>query len=122
MNKLRIGLLLDSMHVDKYVLDLLNWARHQDNLELATVIVRRAPASTPRSAAALASGLGLRAVMGVERPLLRAFKAHRSHLASWDLPAAAPDIPSLVVHLRRSGDSYEVLADDLPRVAQLGLD
>jgi hypothetical protein len=101
MSKLRIGLLLDSTHADKYVLDLLNWARQQDNLEVATLVV--CAAASARPVGEIAASLGVKLVLGVERLLLRAFKAHRSHLATWVLPAAAADVPLLTMTLDGAG-------------------
>jgi hypothetical protein len=122
MSKLRIGLLLDRMEVDKYVLDLLNWARQQDNLEVAAMIVRRASPGERRGLADFAASLGLRAVLAVERLLLRAFKAHRSHLACWALPAAAPGVPLLTVAPGGAAGAPGAAAADLAAIAAHGLD
>jgi hypothetical protein len=97
MSKFRIGLLLDGDQADKYVLDLLDWARHQDNLEVAALVVCDPACAHPAAQRAASPGLGLGLVLGVERILLRAFKAHRAHLATWSLPEAAPDLPLLRV-------------------------
>jgi hypothetical protein len=122
MSKLRIGFLLDRMEVDKYVLDLLNWATHQDNLEVAALIVRRAPPGARRTLADHASALGMGLVVAVERVLLRAFKAHRSHLAEWTLPAAAPALPVLTVTLDDAPGASGVRTADLAAIAAHGLD
>jgi hypothetical protein len=122
MSKLRIGFLLDRMEVDKYVLDLLNWATHQDNLEVAALIVRRAPPGARRTLADHASALGMGLVVAVERVLLRAFKAHRSHLAEWTLPAAAPALPLLTVTLDNAAGTPGVRAADVAAIAAHGLD
>jgi hypothetical protein len=122
MSKLRIGFLLDRMEVDKYVLDLLNWATHQDNLEVAALIVRRAPPGARRTLADHASALGMGLVVAVERVLLRAFKAHRSHLAEWTLPAAAPALPLLTVTLDDAPGASGVRTADLAAIAAHGLD
>jgi hypothetical protein len=110
MSKLRIGFILDDSKANKYLLDLLNWARNQDNLEVGALIVCRAPKP--------AVSLGLAPVFGIERLLLKAFKAHRSHLASWALPAAAAEVPLVTVKVGADGASPA----DIDRVAALHLD
>lgn len=132
MSKLKIGLLLDSTEIDKYVLDLLNWARLQDSLEITTAIVCRAGAATGRARAsrgsslsrieALASRLAFGLVLALESLLIRLFRAHRSHLAGYDLAGVAPGCT--VIQLHEGWPGVEACSQSGPtrRIRDAGLD
>lgn len=126
MSKLKIGLLLDSERVDACTVDLLNWAAQQDNLEISAVLLcppKGAGGNGPGALRKAFSGLLLRLVTAAEAPLLRLFRAHRSHLARYSLASAAPDVP--VFSLAAPADPDPVLAlrlDLLVAVAPSGID
>jgi hypothetical protein len=129
MSKLKIGLLVDSTKVDKYVLDLLAWARDQDSLEITAAIVCRAGAAPATGAPAragtlaridaLLSAFALRVVLAVEGRLIRFFQAHRSHLARYDLAQALPGFA--VVELQAPAASCTG-PDQVQRIREAGLD
>jgi hypothetical protein len=122
MSKLKIGLLLDSEQVDSYVLDLLNWAGQQENLEITAAIVCEPWAAGPalwlQRLGQFVSTVFFRLVIGVEGLVIRHFKAHRSHLALFALADAAPGIPAVRVQAGQSG----LRQADLEQVAALRLD
>jgi hypothetical protein len=132
MSKLKIGLLLDGTEVDKYVLDLLNWARLQDSLEITTAIVCRAGPPTAGASAsgasalsrigALAARLAFGLVMALEGLLIRWFRVHRGHLAVHQLADAAPGCT--VIHLNDAWPGAEACSQSGPtqRVRAAGLD
>ncbi|TFW34380.1 glucosamine inositolphosphorylceramide transferase family protein [Massilia horti] len=90
MNKLKIGLLLDNIEIDKYALDLLNWAVRQDGLEVTTVLVRHRAALPPAPRATTLPELLFKIVLAIEGMLIRLFRAHRAHLLAYRLADAAP--------------------------------
>jgi hypothetical protein len=126
MAKLKIGLLLDSTRVDKYVLDLLRWASEQESLEITAAIVghgRAARPVEPRSTvlsriAGLLSALAFRGVMAVESLLIGLVKAHRSHLVLRELADVAPGCTVIKLASAEPGD----LALDERGVREAGLD
>jgi hypothetical protein len=76
MKTLDVGLLVDSVHSDKYVAELALWAKRQPNINISHLIVRPRRASLP---------LALRLILLVERVLLGWSKLHGDHYAVRDL-------------------------------------
>jgi hypothetical protein len=133
MNKLKIGLLLDGVHTDNYVLDLLTWANTQDDLEIAAAIVCPPDAATAagtgpgfaatlQAAHRLASRLSFAAVIAVERQLLRFFKPHRGHLAVFDLRQASAYGALARLQAQCGAQGYELGTDEAVRLSGLKLD
>jgi hypothetical protein len=73
--KLRIGLLQDSVYANRYTRDLIVWAGQQDDLEISHLITL---GETARP-----SNAGLKSIQAVEQPLLRKYYAgrYRQHLS-----------------------------------------
>jgi hypothetical protein len=132
MNKLKIGLLLDSALADKYVFSLLDWAKAQDNLDVSAVIVCQAVAPSQKKrfsgtsfASAfhdLISGLFFSIVISVEKIFLRFNKTHRSHLAKFDLKEMAGDRVLLYLPVTLSKNEYHLSEKYLAHITALKLD
>jgi hypothetical protein len=126
MSKLKIGLLLDSERIDAYVLDLLDWAGRQDNLEItAALVCRPARAGGRNLLRALddfASNLLLRLVIAAEGLVLRLFKPHRAHLSAFSLRDAAPGIHVTALQPSGRGADAGFPQAELDRIGALRLD
>src|SRR3989454_192486 len=108
MKTLEVGLLVDSVHSDKYVEELALWGKNQQHINISHLIVH------PRPAARLAR-LPARAIwrilLSIERVLLKRNQAHKDHYAMRDLTK----IVDQIVDLRSCGE-------DVEKVRALGLD
>jgi hypothetical protein len=122
--KLRLGLLLDSTRVSKYVLQFVKWTQTQDQLEI-TCLLLHPPKQNPepfgladfvqplkgsRRDSTLAKLL-FRFIIGLEKILLRKAQRFSNHLQKFDLTAVLPNdrVPQLLV-------------DQIASPASLGLD
>src|SRR5882762_9704927 len=108
MKTLDVGLLVDSVHSDKYVEELALWGKNQPRINISHLIVRPRPATrlAPLPARAI-----WRVLLSVERLLLRRSRPHKDHYAVRDLTK----IVDQIVDLRTSGK-------DVEKVRALGLD
>lgn len=82
---LKIGLLLDHKFSSKYVYDLAQWARQQDNLHISHLIIHSHPGKSRRQKIlgggmqTLASKFLLAAIVSIENKFPRLFGAHHDH-------------------------------------------
>lgn len=125
--KLRVGLLLDGLSLDKYVKDLINWIEAHDQIVLSDIVINPPPnvgrfsANRSRNARrlhSLPSRLLSRVIIWAESLLLRAYAPYRDHYKEYDLrdldvSAAVGDGPAdddrpaldLLIDCRSSGRS-----------------
>jgi len=108
MKTLDVGLLVDSVHSDKYVEELALWAKSRPDINISHLIIQPRPAARP---ALLPARAIWRILLAVERVLLRWSGPHRDHYAVRDLSK----IIDRIVDLRSSGE-------DVEKVKALGLD
>ena len=108
MKTLEVGLLVDSVHSDKYVEELALWGKNQPRINISHLIVRPRPATR---LALLPARAILRVLLSVERLLLRRSRPHKDHYAVRDLAK----IVDQIVDLRSCGE-------DVEKVRALGLD
>jgi hypothetical protein len=102
-SKFRIGLLLDSTIVSKYVFEFIKWAQnHQEIAIVATLCIDRGSQSFlsrqqvwPAAPRASISKLLFRWVCAIERHLLLRNKRHRSHLQEFDASSLLNQITPL---------------------------
>src|SRR5258708_1904839 len=100
MKTLNVGLLVDSVHSDKYVEELALWGKNQPQINISHLIVHRRPAARP---ALLPARAIWRILLAVERVLLRWSGPHQDHYAVRDLSK----IIDPIVDLRSSGEDVE---------------
>jgi hypothetical protein len=112
--KLRIGLLLDSAVISKYILKLMKLAQSHEQLEISHVFLpppnERAtrprlqnsvgPSETARNPSPTSSHL-FRLVVALEKLLLLKNKRHFDHLQQFDISALPPDV---IVHQLHDND------------------
>ena len=95
MNKIKIGLLLDSNLSNSYILDLADWAQQQADIEISHRILCP-PASSPRkfkinkvskdiNAYLLFTTLLFKAIVSFEKIILKFSRIHRRHFDLFDL-------------------------------------
>jgi hypothetical protein len=114
MKTLNVGLLVDSVHSDKYVEELALWGKNQPQINISHLIVHRRPAARP---ALLPARAIWRILLAVERVLLRWSGPHQDHYAVRDLSK----IIDRIVDLRASGEDVEkVKALDLDLLIDCG--
>jgi hypothetical protein len=86
--KLRIGLLQDSVYANPYIRDLIVWAGQQDDLEISHVIVHAVPHQ--------AGGSAFKAIQAIEQRLLRVYDGgrFRDHLSQSRVDDLIPNVLS----------------------------
>jgi len=89
---LAIGLLVESLHADRYAEELARWIKAEPNLRLALIV---APQAAPKPNPLW------RLIVALEKRLLRSNAAHRDHYAARDLsaiaaPAAASEVDLVI--------------------------
>ncbi len=105
---LDVGLLVDSVHADKYVEELALWGKNQPHINISHLIVHPRPAAR---LALLPARAIWRTLLAVERVLLRWSRSHKDHYAVRDLTK----IIDQIVDIRSFGK-------DVEKVRALGLD
>src|SRR6266478_5529211 len=108
MKTLDVGLLVDSVHADKYVEELALWGKNQPHINISHLIVHPRPAAR---LALLPARAIWRTLLAVERVLLRWSRSHKDHYAVRDLTK----IIDQIVDIRSFGK-------DVEKVRALGLD
>jgi hypothetical protein len=88
--KLRLGILLDSNFVSKYIVDFIHWSRSHTHLELVEILIARPREGTSTSSPTynVASSLGrlfFNFTVVIERLFLLKNKTHYDHLRKLDL-------------------------------------
>jgi hypothetical protein len=132
--RLRIGLLVDSPSVSKYVHELTEWAQSQDCLVVSHLIVqgvRRPPGGRIARIFALWRRLGFarvirelsfKLVTDLEARILQRSKVHHDHLRSFDATNAVSGSLSIDPIVSRSGYVFHYRDEDVRAVESLGLD
>src|SRR2546427_12362289 len=82
MKTLDVGLLVDSVHADKYVEELALWGKNQPHINISHLIVHRHPAAR---LALLPARAIWRRLLSVGRALLRCNGPHQDRYAADDL-------------------------------------
>ena len=106
--KLRIGVILDSIVVSKYIFEFVKWSQVQEQLELSNLFLlpprqeveisrfqQLSRASKLNRAPSIISKLFFRLIIGIEKLLLLKNRRHRDHLQKVDLSAL---IPNGIIH------------------------
>ena len=132
VKKLKIGLLLDSLHVDKYVHELALWMRGQEDIELSCLILQVRPdESLPARLLKLllkggphvvAAKILFRITVGIEKLLLRRSDPHRDHYRTCDLSGLAVAVVEIRPIVSPSGHVYRFSEGDVAKVKALELD
>lgn len=81
MSRIKIGLVVDGLRADRYVEELVRWAKAQPSIRFSLILQ---PRRTPPGALAV--------LLRAERMLLRRNRAHRDHYALRDLSGIAGNI------------------------------
>ena len=132
MKMLKVGLLLDSVHSDKYVYDLAVWGKSQADINISHLILH------PRHGGSLLDKLRdlmlrrrlhllparavFRAILFAEKFLLRWSVAHKDHYSSIDLTDAVDRVVEIKPIVSRSGYVYRFSDGDIEKVKALCLD
>jgi hypothetical protein len=133
-DRLRIGLLVDSAWVSKYVLELAEWAQSQDDLVISHLIVQgsRLPRrSRFARVVALSRRLGLKRVVrelsfkliaDLEALILKRSEFHHDHLQSFDVTKFVAGMLPVEPIISRSGHIFRYKDEDVRAIESLDLD
>ena len=132
MNKLKIGLLVDSKFSSKYVCEFIEWARQQATIEVGYLIICASERSSEVKIASRATAEGksrsfgtrtlFRVIVAIETILLRRRPLHRDHLDQLDLSKDVKNQVFIEPQISKSGFVHRFSAADVGRVKALGLD
>lgn len=132
MKILKVGLLLDSTRSDIYVHELALWAKNRPDIEISHLILHPA-----RGASALGklrellrthrlhllpAKVALRAIVWLEKILLRRTATYRDHYRARDLAGVVERVVQIAPIVSRSGFVYRFSDEDVAKVKALGLD
>jgi hypothetical protein len=130
--QLRVGLIVDSVFVSKYVYELADWGRHRDDVRITHALVQQARRETSsakawrllkeRSIPRLLRAVLFRLIQEVESLGLRISKPHEDHLAEFDLRALELEVVPLTPIVSKSGLVHRFAARDIERIKALELD
>jgi hypothetical protein len=131
--KLQIGLLHDSVYANRYIRDLIVWARQQDDLEISHLIVHAVPNKTRarnwrRKFAQ--HGLGwfrggiFKSIRLVEQQVLRVYSggSYREHTRESRIDDLIPNILSIQPGISKSGLIHRFAAEEVAKVRATGCD
>jgi hypothetical protein len=136
---LRVGLLIDSLSVSKYVHDLTTWAQANGDTISVTHLIVHAPVVTDTSAvrrfvfrmkrdgvvAALfqsLASLSYKIVVRLEQLRLKQNSRYSNHMQMFDLSELVPTTIRIVPQVSKSGFVYRFSSADVGQVRKLGLD
>ena len=132
MTRLRIGLLLDGTHADKYVHELLAWARTQPEIEVSHLIVhpcrgasalgRLKELARTHRLHTLPAKLLFRLIVRIEKRLLGRNGIYSDHYRSRDLAGMVEGIVTITPVVSPSGHVYRFSDADIAKVKGLQLD
>jgi hypothetical protein len=136
--QLRVGLLVDSTNVSKYVYDFAKWAQAQSNIRITHLILHQ---PTGRRSNALnrfvnsTRRLGLCRTIGnilakvlfvlilkIERVRINKYRRHADHLDEFDLSSFITTTLRITPIISKSGFVWRFDANDIMRVRELDLD
>ena len=132
MRALKIGLMLDRVYADKYVHELALWGKSQTNINISHLILHpRNGDSLParlrdlivrRRLHLLPAKLIFRAIVWVEKMLLRRIDSHKDHHRFFDLTKIIHQAIEIRPVVSRSGYVYRFSDEDVEKVKALDLD
>src|SRR5687768_13169072 len=131
--KLRIGLLQDSVYANRYIRDLIVWAGQQDDLEISHLIIHAVPNETRARNWRLKfaqHGLGwfrrgvFKSIRLVEQQVLRVYSggSYRDHMRASRIDDLIPKILSVQPSISKSGLVYRFAAEEVAKVRATGCD
>jgi hypothetical protein len=132
MRVLKIGLMLDRVHSDKYVHELALWGKTQTNINISHLILH------PRNGDSLLARLRdlmfrrrlhlvpakimFRTILLIEKMLLRRSDSHKDHHRFFDLTKIIHQVVEIRPIVSRSGYVYRFSDEDVEKVKALDLD
>ena len=134
---LRIGLLVDTTNVSKYVYAFAEWAQARQNIVSVTHLILHAPnQSIPAKSSMLHKLRSIRRdgiyvttceaifkiILTVERFLLRRNKRHQDHLHTFDLSSLVVNAINISPIVSKSGFVYRFTANDIQKLKGLKFD
>src|SRR5437660_2009869 len=132
MSVLKIGLMLDRVYSDKYVHELALWGKSQTNINVSHLILHpRNGDSLParlrdlivrRRLHLLPAKLIFRAIVWVEKMLLRRIDSHKDHHRFFDLTKIIQQVVEIRPVVSPSGYVYRFSDEDVEKVKALDLD
>jgi hypothetical protein len=132
MKKLTIGLLLESVHANKYVYELVLWAKSQPNLCVSHLILYPRPACSTlgrlgylirnHQLIRLISNAALRVITVFEKLLIRFSHPHRDHFSVVDLSKIVNEVVNVRPIVSCSGHVHRFSEDDVKTIGALNLD
>ena len=139
ISRLRIGLLVDSVHVPKYVYEFVKWAQmHDDVLRITHLILHPSkdlsiatPANTlwkligslrSHGIFRTASNALYKLIIKIETVMLRKYQRYRDHLNRFDLSGLIPNQVVISPIISKSGLVYRFGTADVQKLEGLDLD
>lgn len=129
---LKIGLLVDSTNVSKYVYDFVKWAQSRPDIVTITHLIVHPDPASPQGAAArtgfLRAGAGFfsravfRIILRIERLILSRSGLYKNHLAEFDISGMVPNQVVIKPIVSESDFAYRFGPEDVETVRRLGLD
>jgi hypothetical protein len=131
--KLRIGLLQDGPTANQYMLDLLDWAGRQDDLEISHLFIHAVPQETSAGwwrrklaqhrLGAIRKGV-FRLIRRLEQAFLRVYYGgrFRNHTRQYRIDDRIPHTVHLMPQISKSGFVYRFGAEEIAKVRAAGCD
>jgi hypothetical protein len=130
---LRVGLLLDSPMVGKYVYGLVQWAAEQPDIDISHLLIHPVPSTRSRFQHALRllaqgrmyqliSKIAFKAVVALERLALRANAVHHDHYDEFDLRPLVQNQLVISPIVSESGLVYRFGKKDMSQIRALCFD
>ena len=130
MNTLKIGLLLDDKLSNTYIYDLADWAKKQNHVEISHIILCRPPPISGlfkiynilknMQLNCIASIILFKAIISLEKLMLKFSKLHRCHFDAFDLGKKIDG--ELIINRIMDEFSCRFSPGDVERVKSLNLD
>src|SRR5882762_2779258 len=119
MKTLDVGLLVDSVHSNKYVEELALWGKSRPEINISHLILH--PGQRRRLRPLLSRAV-FQAILWVERMFLRRGRPHKDHYAVRDLTKIAERIVQIRPIVSSSGHEYRFADEDVEKIKALDLD
>lgn len=132
--QLRIGFIVDTLHVSKYVADLVQWTIHQNNMRVVSLVIQRphresesSKISVGRSRVSLSKyyltvrSMFWRILTRIENIRLKSIRLHSDHLSRFELDNS---LDNLVVFplMSESGLVYRYSDSDIEKLRSCNFD
>jgi hypothetical protein len=119
MKTLNVGLLVDSVHADKYVEELALWGKSQPEINISHLILHPYRRRRPR---VLPSRAVFQVILWVERMLVRRNARHKDHYAVRDLTRIVERIVQIRPIVSPSDHECRFADEDVEKIRALDLD